>query len=408
MAGVEREAQYAEQNQRDPAKGEPADQQAQPLVPEPGGPRAHRDDAEALDVVVVLAPGRQEHTADHQREAHGQECEQIAEHDLPEQRWPVEWQERAHAAERKRGNEPGVEREPGGDRAQAIADRRQVQIADALTGRHGHPPEQPFRAETQRHEPAQEQQDFDQAALVKVGGQGSRGLLEIGGQHGKSGGKRSEVLPDRRDAPAKIALDPGLLGWSGRRRHLVGGPLRLEPFAHGRIVEQFQKLADLRRMVRARRGCRALSQGRSRDDPRQQSEGNDKSPEPTHETGNHVDCSLSFDPPRHYAVLGPAGGLGAERRYGEHRGENRSSAAHIVISPSRPHPQYLLAPSPWQRSRQLRLAGAQVSGLRESRLRVTTSLMRPAHGRSAHRPTAVETQPNVGSERHSGRADTQL
>ena len=90
MAGVEREAQYAEQNQRDPAKGEPADQQAQPRVPEPGGPRAHRDDAEALDVVVVLAPGRQEHTAHHQREAHCQECEQIAEHDLFEQRWPVE------------------------------------------------------------------------------------------------------------------------------------------------------------------------------------------------------------------------------------------------------------------------------------------------------------------------------
>ena len=66
----------------------------------------------------------------------------------------------------------------------------------------------------------------------------------------------------------------------------------------------------------------------------QQSEGDDESPEPTHETGNHVDCSLSFAPLRHYAVLGPAGGLGAERRYGEHRGENRSSAAHIVTSPS--------------------------------------------------------------------------
>ena len=39
-------------------------------------------------------------------------------------------------------------------------------------------------------------------------------------------------------------------------------------------------------------------------------------------------------PLRHYAVLGPAGGLGAKRRCGEHRGENRSSVAHIVASPS--------------------------------------------------------------------------
>ena len=292
MAGVGREPQNAEQEQRDPAKGEPGDQQAQPLVPVPGGCRAHRDDAEALDVVVVPAPGRQEHAADHQREAHGQECEQIAEHDLPEQRWPVEWQERADTAERKRDHEPGVEREPGGDRAQAIADGRQVQIADALTGRHGHPPEQPFRAETQRDEPAQEQQDFDQAALVKVGGQGRGGLFEIGGQHRKRGRKRSEVLLDRLDPSAKVPFDPRLLGRRGRRRGLVGGPLRLEPVAHGRIVEQLQKLADLRRLVRACRGCRALSHRRSRDDPQQQSEGDDKSPEPTHETGNHVDCPL--------------------------------------------------------------------------------------------------------------------
>ena len=169
---------------------------------------------------------------------------------------------------------------------------------------------------------------------MKVRGEGYPGLLEIGGQSQEGGSEGSEMLPDRRDAPAEIAFDPRLLGGGGCRGGLVGGPLRLEPVAHGRIVEQLQKLADLRRLVRAGRGCRALSQGRSRDDAQQQSEGDDEFPEPTHETGNHVDCSLSFAPLRHYAVLGPAGGLGAERRYGEHRGENRSSAAHIVTSPS--------------------------------------------------------------------------
>ena len=35
----------------------------------------------------------------------------------------------------------------------------------------------------------------------------------------------------------------------------------------------------------------------------------------------------------------------------------------------------------------------------------TTSLATPPHGRSAHRPTAVETPPNVRSEPHFGRAE---
>ena len=67
VPGVEREAQYAEQSRRDPAKGEPADQQAQPCMPEPRDLRAHRDDPKALDIVDVLAAGREEETADRQR-----------------------------------------------------------------------------------------------------------------------------------------------------------------------------------------------------------------------------------------------------------------------------------------------------------------------------------------------------
>ena len=60
--------------------------------------RAHRDDPEALDIVDVVAAGREEETADYQREAQSEEREQIAEHDLPEQGRPIERQERAHAA----------------------------------------------------------------------------------------------------------------------------------------------------------------------------------------------------------------------------------------------------------------------------------------------------------------------
>jgi hypothetical protein len=51
-------------------------------------------------------------------------------------------------------------------------------------------------------------------------------------------------------------------------------------------------------------------------------------------------------------VLGPAGGLGAERRCGEHRGEYRSSAAHIVTSLIGRTVSISSLPVPSQRSRQ--------------------------------------------------------
>jgi hypothetical protein len=59
------------------------------------------------------------------------------------------------------------------------------------------------------------------------------------------------------------------------------------------------------------------------------------------------------------------GGLGAERRYREHRGENRSSAAHIVHPPI-PRRQYLLAFGAWQRSCQPDLGHAMVCPSRAS------------------------------------------
>jgi hypothetical protein len=64
-------------------------------------------------------------------------------------------------------------------------------------------------------------------------------------------------------------------------------------------------------------------------------------------------------------VLGPAGGLGAERRHGEHRGENRSSAAHIVTPSatvsisSLPVPSNVPAKSIWRE---------RASGFREGRV----------------------------------------
>jgi hypothetical protein len=47
----------------------------------------------------------------------------------------------------------------------------------------------------------------------------------------------------------------------------------------------------------------------------------------------------------------------------------------------------------------------QGNRMRECRLGVTTRLSRPAQSRSAQRPTAVETRPNVRSEPHVGRAE---
>jgi hypothetical protein len=54
------------------------------------------------------------------------------------------------------------------------------------------------------------------------------------------------------------------------------------------------------------------------------------------------------------------------------------------------------------------LDGDRASWILESRLGVTTSLSRLVDDRSAHRPTAVETQPNVWSEPCSGRAEAKL
>ena len=51
------------------------------------------------------------------------------------------------------------------------------------------------------------------------------------------------------------------------------------------------------------------------------------------------------------------GGLGPERCHSEHRGKNRSSAAHVVTSPIGAHRQYLLASGAWQCSRQTDLEG---------------------------------------------------
>ncbi len=109
------------------------------------------------------ATWRQEETADHQGEAQSEEGEQVAEHDLPKQRRPLERQERADAAERECGHEARAEREPHRERAQPIAYGLKRQLVDPLARPRGRPPEQPFGAEAQRDEPGQEQQDSRQA-----------------------------------------------------------------------------------------------------------------------------------------------------------------------------------------------------------------------------------------------------
>jgi hypothetical protein len=60
-------------------------------------------------------------------------------------------------------------------------------------------------------------------------------------------------------------------------------------------------------------------------------------------------------------------------KHAKHRGENAVRLRMLSPPPSGPHGQYLLAPSPWQRPRQLRSGGAQVSGLPEVGFGVTTS-----------------------------------
>jgi hypothetical protein len=97
------------------------------------------------------------------------------------------------------------------------------------------------------------------------------------------------------------------------------------------------------------------------------------------------------------------GGLRAERRHDEHRGENRTSAAHVIASPIGLR-EYLPALGAWQRSRQPDLSRSV--GFREGRLGGQDRLV-PMSGNGGCGPGTIRqistTSPGAGSGQHRHR-----
>src|SRR5262245_32488519 len=136
-----RHPEGAEQADCDPSNCEPADEESDPPMPEPGGSGAHGDNTEPL------AAGSQQKSGKNQGQSSDQEGNQVAEHNLPQQRRPVEQQECADTADGKGRDEPEAEGEPDGDGAQPLADRVQGYVDDPGLHAARNPPEQPFDAE---------------------------------------------------------------------------------------------------------------------------------------------------------------------------------------------------------------------------------------------------------------------
>src|SRR5258705_10160607 len=94
-----REAEPAEQAHGHPTEGEPTDRQTDALVPEASGLLAHRDDADVIDIGELLSAGREQEATENKGHAQGEESQEVAEDDVPEDRRPVEGEERTDAAE---------------------------------------------------------------------------------------------------------------------------------------------------------------------------------------------------------------------------------------------------------------------------------------------------------------------
>ena len=161
------DAEHREHIQRDPDEREPAHEDGRPDEPEAGGRGRHRDDPEALGA------GREQEAAEHEDQADDQEDQEIGEHDLLEQRRPLEQQEGADAADGESEQDAKTVGGPPPDRAQAVARGLEAGLAMKRVANSGRrPPEQPLQAEAEADEDG-EQQDHP-AALLGLGEEGGR------------------------------------------------------------------------------------------------------------------------------------------------------------------------------------------------------------------------------------------
>ena len=225
--------------ERDPHEREPADEDGRPDEPEAGGRGRHRDDAEALGA------GRQQDPAEHQDQPDDQEGQEIGEHDLLEQRWPVEQEEAADAAQREGEHHAEAVGEASPDRAQALLRALEAGCDHALTEPGRRPPEQPFEAEAEAGEDGQQQDHL--GALPGLGEEGGPGPGELVVQGRRRG---RELMQERADVlQLKSHELVGARGAAFRRRRRCAGRRRfglgLQPGLDRRVAQQLGQRAQL-------------------------------------------------------------------------------------------------------------------------------------------------------------------
>jgi hypothetical protein len=147
------DAERRQHIERDLHEGEPVDEDRRPDEPEPGRIRGHRQGPEALGARC------QDDPAEDHDQPHDQEHQEVAEHDLLEQRRPIEQKEGADAADRKGKQHAQSVGGPHPDRAQTLAHGDQPDCDHALAEPSRRPPEQPLEAKAERREDGQKGED---------------------------------------------------------------------------------------------------------------------------------------------------------------------------------------------------------------------------------------------------------
>src|SRR5215472_3676607 len=145
-----------------PTEGKPADKPNQPPTPETSRRRIHRNDAEPLMV------RRQQEATDDVRDPHDEKSGEQAEQPLTQQRRPIESQEGADAAERKRHDQTDRKRETQANEMQAFPHRFRRERVEVGAGPLRRFAKQPFDARSQTDENREKHQGLGPAVFTEI------------------------------------------------------------------------------------------------------------------------------------------------------------------------------------------------------------------------------------------------
>src|SRR5260221_12490259 len=148
--------------------------------------------------------GSRREAAENEVEAEAEEREELAENDVPEERRPVEGEDRANTAEGEDDHVAGGEREPAHGDLKAINRRDERKLGDVPAKPGGGSPEQPFGPEAQRDEANEKQRHLDESAVLQFGKECDPRALELSLQLRRRRCKCRHVLPHARP-PAREA-----------------------------------------------------------------------------------------------------------------------------------------------------------------------------------------------------------